>query len=109
MVCLKDVDVAGNDTKIFAVDICVTTTLKALESMHSLATVLDQRMQHTWLCGTKNTDMIRWHENGCLPRYSKSTYRQVLGPRVATGLRHECQQSSSVGKYAHDQDLCPDR
>lgn len=70
------------------VDICITTSLKKLESMHSLAMLLHQSMLDNGSCalpsavlgGERLTRSIRWHAEGGMPCFSQGANCQMLGP-----------------------------
>lgn len=81
---------------LFTVDVCVTTPLKALESMHTLAAILHKRMlSQSFDHYSVYSLLFRWHGQGHLSSRSQGSNCQNLGSRTAVGVRSECQQSPS--------------
>lgn len=80
------------------VDICVTTSMAKLESMHSLAMLLHKstlyparRARGASLDGSWDRTMLtrcRWHGESCLQSSCQGTDCEMLGPGAAARLRH---------------------
>lgn len=81
------------------VDICITTPLKKLESMHSLAMLLHQSMSDFvyWAptraaaSGKRLTEFFRRHAECGVPCFGEGTNCEMLGSRAAVGMRPECE------------------